>query len=282
MTSQSGCLSVIHVQGEANVVRYKLTYFNVRGTVECVRLCLCLVDESWEDCRYPIRGFMGVAADFVADQAAGKFRVNMGSVPILEIRDDNQTWHLGQSAAMLRFLGARYGLFGSNEKERATIDALLEHVRDIQLKWFRAKRRPARDASLISYISCVTGGREHILSDKMKFLEFDLPKLLVALESALPSSNPLPWVVGTEPTIGDVAIYHLLSTASTNFNLPTTRGGSWGGRGEQSHTASFFDGDRDAVRTALARAPRLRASVHAFAMLPRIQLWEKIRPSTIA
>mmetsp|Transcript_22913 Transcript_22913/g.73675 ORF Transcript_22913/g.73675 Transcript_22913/m.73675 type:complete len:305 (+) Transcript_22913:66-980(+) len=257
------------------VPQYRLLYFNLRGIVEGVRLLLALAEIRYEDWRYPMRasgrGF-GVDRAFLRDQENGIFKSNMNSLPILEIVENDGGWQLGQSGAILRYLAAKHGKFGKTERDRAQIDAVLEHVREIQQKWYKAKRRPSTtQKQMISSLGACVGydnddAERTVVSDKLTFLDDDLPKLLKTMENAVPT-NPLPWLVGIDPSVADVAVYHLLATPETIIT---------------GNTASFFDGDRDRVRAALARAPRLRACVSAFSKLPTIQHWEANRPDTFA
>mmetsp|Transcript_11998 Transcript_11998/g.36080 ORF Transcript_11998/g.36080 Transcript_11998/m.36080 type:complete len:300 (+) Transcript_11998:74-973(+) len=247
--------------------QYRLLYFNLRGIVEGIRLLLALAEVQYEDCRYPMTAGFGVDASFLKDQSSGTFRANLDQLPVLQVLEENDLWPLGQSFAILRFVAARHGRFGRNERERSQIDAVLEHVRDVQQKWYRSKKRPPVRSSLTALASCFADDDSVTKpSDKLTFLTSDLPNLLKKFELAVPT-NPLPWLVGTEASVADVAVYHLLATPETVVTAVT---------------ASFFDGDRDRVRAALAHAPRLRACVSAVSKLPAIQHWENIRPETFA
>ena len=247
---------------------------NRRGIVEAVRLLLALAQVPYEDCRYASsaagQGF-GVDAIYGRDKKEGHFRANMNSLPVLIVLDDGNEWRLGQSGAILRFLAAKHEKFGINDFERAQIDAILEHIRDIQQKWYRSKQRPSRFCESSSFTDALkaclsTTTSPHRETDKLSFLDIDLPGLLETLESAIPHNNP-PWLVGSEASVADVALYHLLGTPETLI---------------MGMTASFFDGDRDRVRASLAKAPRLQASVDAFSQLDDIQRWETLRPETFA
>merc|ERR1711972_1278317 len=101
---------------------------------ETARLMFVLAGQKYEDARYPIS--MGTPGDFStikreefdADKAAGKMDINMGKVPVLEVGGE---FRLPQSKAIERYLARRFGMMGSTPEEEAWVDAVAEHVRDI-------------------------------------------------------------------------------------------------------------------------------------------------------
>ena len=243
---------------------YRLVYFNCRGAVEHVRLLLALSGERWDDVRYPLgaaaAGF-APAERFRAERDAGAFAANMGALPVLVVRGegdgdgDGESFTLGQSHAIARFLARRHGLMGATPREAAAVDCLYECVRDVKAEWFRVKAE-ADDAAR--------------RDARRRWWASGLRDACARLEAAARAAAPAaagPWLVGARATLADVAVYHLLGTSVSVAS---------------GCELSFFDGDADAVRAALAPHPRLAAAVAAVGALPAVREWEERRPDTFS
>jgi len=101
---------------------YKLTYFDIGGRAEQIRLLFALAKVDFEDIRLPYTpGQPGVIPPEV------KSKLPYGQLPILEF-DDGQI--LSQSASITRFLGRRFGFYGANEVESARVDEIADGLRD--------------------------------------------------------------------------------------------------------------------------------------------------------
>jgi len=247
--------------------RYTLTYFNSRGAAEPIRLLLALSGEPWHDIRYPMaaaRGGFTLAKQFLKDREAGAFAVNMGSLPVLDVRGPSgDVQRLGQSHAIARFLARSHELMGSTPEEAAAVDLLYECVRDIKTRWFRVKATkdaPDNDGE--------AGAARR--DAKRRWWTSQMPEACEQLEGALLAASPAsesPWLVGDALSLADVAVYHLLSTPTS------VASGSCVG---------FFDGEAERVRAASAPCSRLSASVHAFGALPAVREWERRRPDTFS
>ena len=93
------------------------------------------------------------------------------------------------------------------------------------------------------------------------------------LEAAIPSSKNVEaskirsWCVSENPTLADMSIYHLLSTASS---LVT------------GSAVSFMDNEKERVEKAYSDLPRIIAIIKACRRLPSIQRWEESRPDTFS
>jgi len=117
----------------ARAADYTLRYFDGRGVAETARILFAVAGQPFEDRRYPIS--FGTPGDFStlkreefdADKAAGKMEVAMGKVPVLEVGSTS----IPQSKAIERYLARQFGMMGSNPEEEAMVDAMSEHVRDI-------------------------------------------------------------------------------------------------------------------------------------------------------
>lgn len=175
-----------------------MRYFDGRGVAETARMIFKIAGEEFEDFRYPFS--FGVPGDFStikreefeADKAAGKMDVNMGKVPVLDAGPD---FSLPQSKAIERFLAARFGMMGSTPEEAAWVDAVAEHVRDIN-DAYRAKG--------VFFMK----DQEKKKEIEAKWFSEELPGLLAKLEKALPGAEG--FSVGAKLSLADVLIFRLL------------------------------------------------------------------------
>lgn len=155
-----------------------------------------------QDARYPIS--FGTPGDFStlkreefnADKAAGKMEVSMGKVPILEVGD----LRLPQSKAIERYVAKKLKLMGSSLEEEAMIDAVAEHVRDINEAYNRKGLRFMKD-------------EEKKAELEKKWFEEELPDFLSRLNAALPGQS---FAVGETVSLADVAIFKLLKDTYPN------------------------------------------------------------------
>jgi len=265
---------------------YRLIYFDSRGAAELTRYILAVVQAPYQDLRYPLRatakGF-GVGSSspssnntsedgtlsspqYLQDQKAGAFVVNMSKLPILQVLTPDgkaALATLGQSHAINRFLADRHGLMGEEEEEeeedyidkkimqRAQIDAIYESVRDIRGDFLRVKRTNPRERSK---------WMENSLPDHCSKLEASFPPLRKGSDN---SSNP--WIMGF-CSLADIAVFSLLGTATSPMS---------------GSLVTALD-DMDPTAAFARDCPRLRASVQAMQALPAIQTWHTKRPDTFS
>uniref|UniRef100_A0A6M2DQM2 glutathione transferase n=1 Tax=Xenopsylla cheopis TaxID=163159 RepID=A0A6M2DQM2_XENCH len=98
---------------------YKLTYFDVKGIGEPLRLLLSYGGVSFEDVRITFEQWPSV-----------KPKTPFGVMPVLEI--DGKELH--QSLALGRYLGKQFGLGGKNALEDLEIDAIVDTLNDFRYK----------------------------------------------------------------------------------------------------------------------------------------------------
>jgi len=185
------------VQVARHADSYSLRYFDVRGAAETVRLLLAAAGQEYEDNRYPLS--FGVPGDFSTivrkefddDKASGKLDIALGKVPILEVGD----FSLPQSKAIERYLARKLGMMGDSEEEEALVDAMAEHVRDINDAYQRKGVFFMKD-------------EEQKAELQKKWYEEELPDWLSKLEKALPGSGG--FAVGSKASLADVVIFKLL------------------------------------------------------------------------
>merc|ERR1712137_1501744 len=101
----------------------RVTYFGIRGRAEPARLILAYAGVEFEDERLTFEQFGQMKAE-------GKFQ--LGQVPTY--KDDDV--EIPQSMAIVRHLGRKYNLYGSNLSEQARVDVGIETGSDAGLAVF--------------------------------------------------------------------------------------------------------------------------------------------------
>ncbi|XP_060820570.1 glutathione S-transferase-like isoform X1 [Bombus pascuorum] len=96
---------------------YKLTYFNITGLAEPIRLVLHQSGIKFEDKR--------LTQDEWPEVKKG---MPLGQVPVLEI--DGKAYY--QSKAILRLLARKNNLYGSNDEEAFLVDATVDTIDDVR------------------------------------------------------------------------------------------------------------------------------------------------------
>jgi len=162
------------------MVKYRLTYFDIRGLAETSRILFFLAGEEYYDHRYPIKiGETFEKPEYDHDRDEGLFTVGMDRIPILSV-DDN--FQLGQSKVIERYLAKNFGFMGENAEQEAYIDMICEHVRDIKQKHSDAKAK----------------------NRTLEFLEEDLPVWLEKLDKLVEGDT---YSVGNNISLADVVIF---------------------------------------------------------------------------
>lgn len=177
---------------------YTLRYFDGRGVAETARFLFVLAGEPYEDKRYSFS--FGTPGDFStikreefeADKAKGLLDIALGKVPILHVGPD---FSLPQSKAIERYLAGRFGFLGETPEEAAWVDAVGEHVRDVN-DAYRAKGLFfMKDADKKAEI-------------EEKWFGEELPAFLKKIEASLPGDEG--FAVGNKVSLADVLIFKLL------------------------------------------------------------------------
>jgi glutathione S-transferase len=96
----------------------KLTYFDVYGKAEAIRLLLNHAGVEYEDIRVTGPEFMAIKDD--------KTKVPYGQLPVLQ--KDGKVY--SQSVAILRFLGNTYGYYPEDAEQRYQCDQLIALLAD--------------------------------------------------------------------------------------------------------------------------------------------------------
>ncbi|CAH0725478.1 unnamed protein product, partial [Brenthis ino] len=113
------CYVPTYFKDSINMPKVKITYFNLKGLAEGIRLLLTYGDQEFEDVRIERK-----------DWPALKPTTPFGVLPFLEI--DGKKY--SQSSAIGRYLGKKYGLAGKDIEEDFEIDQILDFFNDIRIK----------------------------------------------------------------------------------------------------------------------------------------------------
>jgi glutathione S-transferase len=102
-----------------------LTYFSSRGLAEIIRIVLVYSKVEYEEIN------VGVYNRENQPEAFKKL-IESGKLPFeqLPIWEEEDGFLLTQSGAILRYLAKKFGLYGKNEKEAATVDMLVSAADD--------------------------------------------------------------------------------------------------------------------------------------------------------
>ncbi|XP_059154693.1 glutathione S-transferase P 1-like isoform X3 [Physella acuta] len=100
--------------------KYQLIYFNVRGRGEAIRLLFSDNGIAYEE--------INCGENWQKDW---KHQMQFGQVPALRDND----LQLVQTNAILRHLGRKHGLYGSNDEEASLIDMINDGIEDLRVKY---------------------------------------------------------------------------------------------------------------------------------------------------
>jgi len=117
----------------------------------------------------------------------------MGKVPVLEV---GSAFRLPQSKAIERYLARKFGMMGSTPEEEAWVDAMAEHVRDINDAYNRKGITFMKDEEKKAELT-------------RTWFDEELPELLGKFEKALPGTSA-GFAVGNKMSYADVTIFKLL------------------------------------------------------------------------
>ena len=164
----------------------KLTYFDLRGRAEPIRLILAVAGVDYEDVRIP------APWDDKKNWEKMKPTTPFGQLPILEV--DGETF--SQSIAISRFCAHEFGLAGKNNLENGKMDEIAEAIKD------------GTEKQIEAFLSEPDENRKEEL--QFKFNDEVLPKLLRYLEKRLHSRGG-EYFVGRVPSWADILVYNFCS-----------------------------------------------------------------------
>jgi len=172
-----------------------LHYYPARGRGEVIRLCLSYVKQPW---------FEPAEADVPAIEAIK--RQELDGYPFRQlprfIDEVNGPVDLVQSMAILRHLGRKYALYGSDLLEAAAVDMICDGCQDLRaalkLVYY------GDEAANQQYVETVLASEEQLV----KLSGFKGPGM--ACLERLAGLHPGPWMLGRSFSIADIVVFDLV------------------------------------------------------------------------
>ncbi len=213
------------------------------------------------------RTLLAIAGKFPGDYTDGRYEAptgdltaNLGRMPILE--QDGQC--LGQSAAINYYVASENGLMGSNSWEAAQIISVQEHLKEM----------------LTAYRTLVPWGVEPNAENVDKWFDQGSADVTGAADRSGYSTRYLTWwmgrieaalgdkgfAVGDKLSLADVLLYNVFG----DYLKPEEAG-------ELAEYRRYPFTNKERTDAALARHPKIKASVDAVANNANMQKWLSIR-----
>ncbi|XP_052071714.1 glutathione S-transferase 1-like [Mytilus californianus] len=165
------------------MAEYKLTYFNLKGRGELCRLLFVLADKKYEDHRFEREEWKVL-----------KPSMPLGQVPVMTVGGTQ----IPQSGAIIRYLAREFGLYGKNNMEITMVDVIIETIDEAR-------------SEFVKWIKEEDAAKKVEISKKLK--EEVFPKFITFVEKML-SDNGGQFLVGSEVTLADVAVFDVISRIS--------------------------------------------------------------------
>ncbi|KAK3588266.1 hypothetical protein CHS0354_022113 [Potamilus streckersoni] len=161
--------------------KYKLTYFNIRGRGETLRLLFHAAGVEFEDNRIKQE-----------DWPALKDKMPQKQLPVLEI--DGKAQHC-QSMAIARYLAREFKMYGKSSLEAFYIDEIVETVGDLYQEGTKAmfEKDTAKKAELMKRL-----GEEVI------------PRSLGFLDTLVKKYGKSGFAVGSQISLADIVIFTII------------------------------------------------------------------------
>jgi len=162
-----------------NNKEYKLTYFDMKGLAEPIRMMFAVAGVDYEDIRIQRE-----------EWPQKKENYTYGQLPVLEVGGKQ----LAQSNAITRFLAKKFNLSGGDEFEAAKIDELAEVLIDLRAEWrkFFMEKDEAKKEEL-----------------RKSLMEVTVPKYVGKAE-AIKKENGGDFLVGQSLSFVDLQFAHFL------------------------------------------------------------------------
>lgn len=166
-------------------VKPELTYFDIRGRAECIRLLLEEVGVAYDDRQVTNAEWQDM-----------KPRTPFGQLPMVRIGHVE----LVQTQAIMRHLARAHGLCGESEADRTRCDTAVEAIRDADNHLGAVVWRPGFE------------------ENRNSIIENELPERLVPLERFFAgNSTDAPFWAGTSLTFADIIAFDYLENTEALF-----------------------------------------------------------------
>eukprot|EP00301_Raphidiophrys_heterophryoidea_P021325 c5792_g1_i1.p1 GENE.c5792_g1_i1~~c5792_g1_i1.p1 ORF type:complete len:264 (+),score=78.99 c5792_g1_i1:30-794(+) len=183
-----GALFVQHKSRPKKLKKLKLTYFNLEGLAEKIRVACAIGGVELEDVRMPTHEWQSL-----------KLSSKFGQLPFIELDGEK----FGQSNAILRYVGRTTGLYPESPLLALAVDEILELTQDL---W-----SALLPSLLVNTNSALTQEQKAEMIKKLRtqFAIEELPKTFGFYERQLKNNNT-GFFVGNSVTIADVIVYAML------------------------------------------------------------------------
>jgi prostaglandin-H2 D-isomerase / glutathione transferase len=178
--------------------KIKLTYFDIEGVAEAVRLALALSETEYEDERIQF-----------PDWKELKPKTPYGQLPLLTIDDGPVKT---QSEAMLRWVGAECSTTLYPREKLYEIEEAMGILVDFKKAWepcLVLAMAPQRYGYAEGFAQ-TEEGKELVKSTRENFVQMEMPKFLGRIEGLIEKGGGKWAVAGDEPTIADCSIVTFL------------------------------------------------------------------------
>ena len=185
----------------------KLTYFDIEGVAESVRLALLLSATPFEDVRVPF-----------SEWPAMKPTTPNGQLPIMTIGGDDTNVKT-QSKAMLRWVGMTKSNTLYPTDKVFEIEEMIGNLEDLQRAFHPAHYMGMRPENFgyPEKFQSTEEGKKLIESMRTKFVKDELPKYIKCFTDKMEQHGGPFLVAGSEPTVADCAAVPVLRMLTCGF-----------------------------------------------------------------
>lgn len=179
------------------MVKYRLTYFNLRGRAEIPRLIFAVAGQEFEDVRI----------DGKNDWPSLKSKTPQGTLPILEIEESNGCKVvIPQSMAICRHLARAFDMYGRNKSEMTSVDVVLDSIVDMRTQLY----------NIHTEIQKANKTKKDELERKIR--NEVLPRFLSIFNGIAKDNDKKAYLVSDSLTVADLALYDAFSMILQKFN----------------------------------------------------------------
>nr|QUF59420.1 glutathione S-transferase GSTS14 [Brachionus angularis] len=173
------------VSSKNNQPLYKLTYFDITGRAELIRMIFAVGNLNFEDHRIKTEQWPEL-----------KKQMPLGQVPVLEIAESPI---LVQTLAIARYVAKDVGIAGRNSLEMAKVDAVLDTAKELFDEFVKKIVPETRNP---------TDQREKVFQD---FLENIVPNSFKRIETLITLYGSEDYCVGDQLTVADLYIHDIVT-----------------------------------------------------------------------
>lgn len=167
---------------------YKVTYFDIKGAGEVLRLALVASGQQFEDERLDRETWLTRKPNAPAKQ-----------LPLLTVTENGKETVYCQSTACAKYIARKFGLFGSSPEEQLLVDEAFECMMDVMKEMSKIRMEPDenRKAEL-----------------QKKLCDEVLPRFNDYLKLRTSQYGQNGYIIGSKMTLADLQLYNLVDQSS--------------------------------------------------------------------